>query len=369
MSSAAKIREKMKLISPYDIAVKAVAVGNNSNRVDVELIDIADTGHDLCKPYGPSVSNSNKYVCYYVGNKHDVIEEKLNEQKDEWARMTFVCTFFTTKQFWGRIDQYFKTIYTFKEYVTIDGHKTYTPSPYVALTIQKFKLPDHSNTIPLYVHTEAYEKGMLRHIKTAQKTGQKIYDSINNSSHTSEAVLNKPRKRKRANPMTIKSTERGHQQVKTPVAILEACKKALGQQQMYDPCPVQPVKNGLVGDWDGPVNFVNPPYTNMMPWVLQAEKMAEEHGQKTFILCPANTNTYWFSRLMSSKHVKKVLFLQKYITFEGYQKHLPIDMMLVLVAKDNDKIAVRFGYIEDIAEVFGGGGDGAANKTPPPILN
>lgn len=44
----------------------------------------------------------------------------------------------------------------------------------------------------------------------------------------------------------------------------------------------------------GKVNWCNPPYSNIMPWVEMAVKQASVYGNKTVMLIPADTSVKWF---------------------------------------------------------------------------
>ena len=65
----------------------------------------------------------------------------------------------------------------------------------------------------------------------------------------------------------------------------------------YDPCPLNGV-NGLTSEW-GKKTFVNPPYSNPLPWV---EKSIEESrkGKTIVMLVKVDTSTKWWFKLVES---------------------------------------------------------------------
>ena len=69
----------------------------------------------------------------------------------------------------------------------------------------------------------------------------------------------------------------------------------------YDPCPLQltPTIDGLKSDWDTPA-FVNPPYSNPMPWVERAINESRK-GKTVVMLLNVDTSTKWFAKLNEAK--------------------------------------------------------------------
>lgn len=65
----------------------------------------------------------------------------------------------------------------------------------------------------------------------------------------------------------------------------------------YDPCPIdpEPFTDGLGSSW-GQRTFVNPPYSNPLPWVLKGIKEASK-GKKIVFLVKHDTSTRWYAKL------------------------------------------------------------------------
>ena len=84
----------------------------------------------------------------------------------------------------------------------------------------------------------------------------------------------------------------------TPRWLLAHVEAFLGPDY-FDPCPAAyraaPVVNGLSIPWHGRV-WCNPPYSMMAPWVTKA---MTEPVDELLLLCPAYTETKWFTPLFN----------------------------------------------------------------------
>ena len=105
----------------------------------------------------------------------------------------------------------------------------------------------------------------------------------------------------------------------------------------FDPCPYNdnPEVDGLQIDW-GEKTFVNPPYSNPLPWI---EKAIEESnkGKMIVMLLKVDTSTKWFSRIHESKaHIFWINGRLRYKKKE-YKRFdntpLPFPSMLVIFEK------------------------------------
>ena len=109
----------------------------------------------------------------------------------------------------------------------------------------------------------------------------------------------------------------------------------------YDPCPVNPTKDGLAIDW--PTNqpvYVNPPYTrgNISKWV---KKCSEQHqrGCTIILLIPSYTDTAYFHQYIYNKKNIDIRFIRGRVKFKGYEKRSSFPSMLVIFSllKENIK--------------------------------
>jgi site-specific DNA-methyltransferase (adenine-specific) len=74
-------------------------------------------------------------------------------------------------------------------------------------------------------------------------------------------------------------------------------------------------EDGLQQDWSGLV-FVNPPYSNVVPWVEKAIAECRAERACSLLLLPNNTDTAWFHDLVL--RWCSVRFLRGRIAFLGY---------------------------------------------------
>jgi len=106
----------------------------------------------------------------------------------------------------------------------------------------------------------------------------------------------------------------------------------------YDPCPVNPVQDGLEIEW--PKNkavYVNPPYTrgHISKWV---KKCHDENlrGCHIILLIPAYTDTAYFHDYIYQRDNVEIRFLRGRIKFKGYDKHSAFPSMLVIFNPPNE---------------------------------
>jgi len=96
----------------------------------------------------------------------------------------------------------------------------------------------------------------------------------------------------------------------------------------YDPCPYNdnPQEDGLKAEWKDKT-YVNPPYSNPLPWV---EKAIEESrkGKMIVMLLKVDTSTKWFAKLHEAK--AKILFINSRLKHQT-GKPSPFAQMLVVL--------------------------------------
>ena len=67
----------------------------------------------------------------------------------------------------------------------------------------------------------------------------------------------------------------------------------------YDPCPLSQglvERDGLNSDWVGDRIFLNPPYSNPMPWVEKAIAESKK-GKVVVLLLKHDSSTKWYAKL------------------------------------------------------------------------
>jgi phage N-6-adenine-methyltransferase len=131
------------------------------------------------------------------------------------------------------------------------------------------------------------------------------------------------------------------QDVRTPKAFLDAVKLRLGidaftvdlaasksntvAKQFYSER-----SNALVQPWnlsDGGFNWLNPPYTDIRPWVQKAYEESRL-GARTALLLPAGVGSNWWRDWCHPK--ARILLLNGRITFVGHKQPYPKDCALLL---------------------------------------
>lgn len=77
-----------------------------------------------------------------------------------------------------------------------------------------------------------------------------------------------------------------------------------------DPCPIdydsRTSENALVKDWEYPRYFINPPYSNPLPWVKKAIETHKRTGATIVMLLKHDSSTKWY-RLLHEADAKMLL--------------------------------------------------------------
>lgn len=97
----------------------------------------------------------------------------------------------------------------------------------------------------------------------------------------------------------------------------------------FDPCPIRRAEgfDGLVADW-GKRNYVNPPFSNIMPWVEKATKELQK-GNLSVVLIPCRPSTkYWHEFIFP--YAKEIRFFRRGIKFKGYKSTLNIPICVAI---------------------------------------
>lgn len=120
--------------------------------------------------------------------------------------------------------------------------------------------------------------------------------------------------------------------VATPKAVLDEIVRLFGTY--FDPCPLnpQPTQDGLSISWaehaQGRVVFVNPPYSNIAPWLAKGAEEWEQNGVQSVFLIPARVSSkYWADYVFS--RATDVFFFQGNLIFEGFDKRAPFPSSMV----------------------------------------
>lgn len=114
----------------------------------------------------------------------------------------------------------------------------------------------------------------------------------------------------------------------------------------YDPCPFNPDWNetdfdGLKDEWStqAPVIFVNPPYSNVMPWIdkaldhrLYMNMMHPNKTQKIVFLLKHDSSTKWYSKLHGAgAHFMMIQGRLKFYNHKSSKGHASFPSVLVIL--------------------------------------
>jgi site-specific DNA-methyltransferase (adenine-specific) len=117
--------------------------------------------------------------------------------------------------------------------------------------------------------------------------------------------------------------------VETPDWIWDSLKS--NWKEIYDPCPVDPKVDGLIGDFpDEGVTYVNPPYNKGQIGIWAKKVMEQGHkGKRIVMLIPSYTDTKYFHDFIYQQDGCMIKFIRGRIKFKGYKQQYPSPMMFV----------------------------------------
>lgn len=107
------------------------------------------------------------------------------------------------------------------------------------------------------------------------------------------------------------------------------------QEEMFDPCPVDPKFDGLQISWRDK-NYVNPPYAvkELEQFVEKAINELESHYRESIMLLPANkTDQDWFHDLIIAEGFE-IEWIRKRIHFTNNKWSSPAANFLVKISND-----------------------------------
>lgn len=110
----------------------------------------------------------------------------------------------------------------------------------------------------------------------------------------------------------------------TPAAVYDALNAEF--QFADDPCPLKCIDDGLDREWKSPC-FVNPPYSNIGPWVAKA--LAESRsGKVVVVLVPSRTDTRWWHEY--AMKAREIRFLRGRVKFGGAAYNAPFPSAILV---------------------------------------
>lgn len=133
----------------------------------------------------------------------------------------------------------------------------------------------------------------------------------------------------------IQKPGRSEQSVGTPRVFLDAVERRFGKigldvaashtNSVVDRYYTEE-EDGLSRPWDGDLNWCNPPYSKIGPWVEKA-LTEREFGHASLLLLPAGVGSNWFRDFVHEK--ADVYFLNGRLTFVGHDTPYPKDLILL----------------------------------------
>lgn len=160
------------------------------------------------------------------------------------------------------------------------------------------------------------------------------------------------------------SNPNSHDEHYTPQPIIERVQAVLGVIEL-DPCsnshekPWVPAKrhytkddDGLFQGWVAESVYVNPPYSNLLPW---AEKLNQEltHSklEEALVLVPAYTDTQWWDVLC--KPGPMLCFFHGRLTFEGNRSAARFPSAMFYFGQDSELFYQEFASLGRIFQEIG----------------
>ena len=99
----------------------------------------------------------------------------------------------------------------------------------------------------------------------------------------------------------------------------------------YDPCPLHGT-DGFTKTW-GERSFVNPPYSEVAKWLQHIVK----HKYSCAVLIPLRAHCkYWRDYVLP--HHSQLFIFHRCVTFDGYNRGLPLTICLVTFFMDKKRI-------------------------------
>jgi len=132
--------------------------------------------------------------------------------------------------------------------------------------------------------------------------------------------------------MTFQLLQRHKQDCKTPKEVLDSIIKEFGE--VYDPCPLIWVGNGLVENWKK-ITYVNPPYNKIPIWLEKSKEQIEQgYCDIIIFLLPVDTSTQWFHNYILNK--AEIRFIKGRLRFTD-NKPAPFSSMICIFRKGEEK--------------------------------
>lgn len=99
----------------------------------------------------------------------------------------------------------------------------------------------------------------------------------------------------------------------------------------FDPCPLNSSFDGLALDWFVyPRLFINPPYSNIWPFVKKSLCVVENSDNLVYLLVPVRSDTYWWKSIIDSFHFR-IWFFRGRLKFGDGSASAPFPSALIIL--------------------------------------
>lgn len=95
----------------------------------------------------------------------------------------------------------------------------------------------------------------------------------------------------------------------------------------FDPCPINPLFDGLKINWHNPT-YVNPPYSSPIKWVKKAIE-EKDKGNSVVMLLRVDPSTKWYRLLIENN--AHICFFNERLKFSGVKGSPNFSSMLVFL--------------------------------------
>ena len=103
-------------------------------------------------------------------------------------------------------------------------------------------------------------------------------------------------------------------------------------ENWFDPCTLYSKFDGLAMEWENKT-YVNPPYSNPLPWVEKAIQESQK-GKTIVMLLRVDTSTKWFAKLIEAQ--AEILWFSRRLKFIN-KNSANFPSMLVILNKSKEK--------------------------------
>ena len=156
-------------------------------------------------------------------------------------------------------------------------------------------------------------------------------DGGDDDDDNSETVVQPSAKRLHRKPKPLHMGDLDNNEIETPEDILHELEAEFGK--MFDPCPyvgrgLKPDFNGLEIPWQE-INYINPPYNDILPWFTKAINEWEENGHVSVFLVPARPGTRYWQHNVYAK-ARELRFISGKVIFKGYATPPPHNLAVIV---------------------------------------